>query len=83
MKKLKDMESMSDRLQMILFQYCIIPQFITGKSPAELLMNRKFINKLNIIKPDDDISKVNHSRKCQSFEIDEEVWAPNFHLGEK
>ena len=83
MKKLKDIESMSDRLQIILFQYCIIPQSITGKSPAELLMNRKFINKLNIIKPDDDISKVNHSRKCQSFETDEEVWAPNFHLGEK
>ena len=38
MKKLKDIEAISDRLQMFLFQYCITPQSITSKSPAELLM---------------------------------------------
>ena len=40
MKKLKDIESMSDRLQMFLFQYCITPQPMIGKSPAELLTNK-------------------------------------------
>ena len=40
MKKLKDIESMSDRLQMFLFQYCITPQSMIGKSPAELLTNK-------------------------------------------
>ena len=37
-------------------------------------MNRKLNNKLNITKPDADSSEVSHPRKCQSFEIDEEVW---------
>ena len=46
MKKLTDITSMSEKLQTFLFQYRIIPQSITGKSPAELLMNRKLNNKL-------------------------------------
>ena len=63
MKKLKDIESMSDRLQMFLFQCRITPQSITGKSPAKLLMKRK-LNKLSIIKSDAHSSEVSHPRKC-------------------
>ena len=74
---------MSDRLQIFLFQYRITPQSITGKSPEELLMNRKLNNRLNIIKPDADSSKVSYPRNSQSFEIDEEVWVRNFNLGGK
>ena len=74
---------MSDRLQTFLFQYHITPQSITGKSPAELLMNRKLNNKLSFIKPDADSSEVSHPRSSQSFDIVEEVWVRNFNLGEK
>ena len=70
MKKLRDITSMSEKLQTFLFQYSIIPQSITGKSPAELLMNRKLNNKLNIIKPDADSHKANYPINSCSFEID-------------
>ena len=60
MKKLEDIESISDRLRTFLFQYCITPQFFIGKSTAQLRMNRKLSNKLNIIEPDVDSSKVSH-----------------------
>ena len=83
MKKLTDITSMSEKLQTFLFQYRIIPQSITGKSPAELLMNRKLSNELNIIKPDADSHKVNYPINSRSFEIDEKVWVQNFNLGEK
>ena len=46
MKKLTDITSMSEKLQTFLFQYRIIPPSITGKSPAELLINRKLNNKI-------------------------------------
>ena len=36
-------------------------------------MNRKSNNKLNIIKPDADSSKVTYPRYSRSFEIDKEV----------
>ena len=61
MKKLKDIQSMSERLRTFLFQYCITPLSITGKSPVELFMNRKLNNKLNVMKPDEDSSEVNRS----------------------
>ena len=83
MKKLTNIMSMSEKLQTFLFQYRIISQSITGKSPAELLMNRKLNNKLNIIKPDADSHKVNYPINSRSFEIDEKVWVQNFNLGEK
>ena len=73
MKKLKNIESMSDRLRTFLCQYSITPQSITSKSPVELLMNRKLNNKLNI-KPDADSSEVSHPTNCSSFETDEDVW---------
>ena len=60
MKKLKDIESISDRLRTFLLQYCITPQSFIGKSPAQLRMNRKLNKKLNIIKPDADSSEVSH-----------------------
>ena len=41
MKKLKDIESISDRLRTFLLQYCITPQSFIGKSPAQRLMNKK------------------------------------------
>ena len=60
-KKLKDIQSMSERLRTFLFQYCITPLSITGKSSVELFMNRKLNNKLNVMKPDEDSSEVNRS----------------------
>ena len=83
MKKLKDIESMSDRLQMSLFQYGITPQSIAGKSPAELFMSRKINNRLDIIKPDADSSEVSYPRINRSFEIDKKAWVRNFNLGGK
>ena len=82
MKKLKDIESMSGRLRTFLFQYCITLSSVIGKSPAELLMNRKLNKKLNIIKPDADSSEVSHPENSQRFEIEEKVWVRNFNLGE-
>ena len=82
MKKLKDIESMSDGLRTILFQYCITLTSVIGKSPAELLMNRKLNKKLNLIKPDADSSDVSHPKNSQRFEIEEKVWVQNFNLGE-
>ena len=83
MKKLTDITSLTEKLQTFLFQYRITPQSITGKSPAELLMNRKLNNKLNIIKPDADSYKANYPINSRSFEIDEKVWVRNFNVGEK
>ena len=81
MKKLKDIESMSDRSWTFLFLYCIrTPLSITHKFLAELLMNRKWNNKLNIFNQMWDSSKLGHPRNTQSFEIDEEVWVWNFNL---
>ena len=83
MKKLKDIESTSDRLLTFWFQCCLTPQSVTGKFPAELLMNRKSNNKLDIIESDAGSSKVSHPTNSRSFEIDERVWVQNFNLGEK
>ena len=72
---------MSDRLRTFLFQYRITPQAIACKSPAELLMNRKLNNKLNIIKLDADKLFIHFDRKCRNFERDEEVCVRNFNIG--
>ena len=82
MKKLKDIESISDRLRTFLLQYCITPQSFIGKSPAQLRMNRKLNKKLNIIKPDADSSEVSHLINNWRFEIDEKVRVRNFDQGE-
>ena len=82
MKKLKDIESISDRLRTFLLQYCITPQSFIGKSPAQLRMNRKLNKKLNIIKPDADSSEVSHPINSWRFEIDEKVRVRNFDQGE-
>ena len=63
----------TDRLRTFLFQYRITPQSVTGKFPAELLMNRKLNNRLNITKPDADSSEVSYPRNSGSFETDEDV----------
>ena len=82
MKKLKDIESISDRLRTFLLQYCITQQSFIGKSPARLFMNKKLNKKLNIIKPDADSSEVSHPINSRRFEIDEKVWVQNFDQGE-
>ena len=81
-KKLKTEESINTTVNRFLFSYRITPQTTTGKSPSELLMNRKLNSRLHILKPDVVTTKsVISIPRC--FEVNNEVWVRNYGKGDK
>lgn len=76
------------KLSRVLLNYRITPQSTTGKSPAELLMNRQLRSCLNLLQPSltqrvekkQAYQKSNHDKQAQerSFEEGEEVYVKNY-----
>ena len=78
------------RLSRLLFKYRITPHSRTGKTPAELLFNRKLRSAFSMIRPGKSrqeeviVSSSNgEERKGRSFKESDDVWVKNFGKGEK
>ena len=74
-----------------LFTYWITPYTNTGRSPAELLMNRKLNSALNLLRPNMD-SKLGRKREevmiqrhcqLQQFNLNDTVWVRNYNVSGK
>ena len=73
-----DMEA---NLERFLFDYRITPQMTTGKTPSELLMNRKLKTRFDLIKPD-LLATVRSQQMKQKFYHDKSVKERQFHAGD-
>ena len=92
MKKLKE-GSIETKVSRFLFQYRITPQTITGITPAELLMGRKPLSRLDLLNPDlrtrvenkqqDQKERHDNLAKRRSLKPGDLVYARNYAQGEK
>ena len=92
MKKLKE-ESIETKVSRFLFQYRITPQTTTGITPAELLMGRKPLSRLDLLNPDlkrrveskqqDQKERHDSHAKGRSLKPEDLVYARNYAQGEK
>ena len=75
-------ETLEICLAKVLFHHRLTPNTTTGRSPAELLMNRQLKSRLDLIRPDVR-SKVEQKQEEQKFyHHDRQVKERNFGLGE-
>ncbi len=83
--------SLQTRISRFLYQYRMTPQSTTNKSPAELLMKRKFRSRLSMLYPDlskavrdkQETQKHYHDRsvKDRQFVVGDSVYVKNFSTG--
>ena len=74
--------SISDQLSRLLLQYRITPHSTTGLSPAELLIGRKLLSRLDLLKPRID-KRVLEKQERQKADHDKNVRDRFFSKGEK
>ena len=87
LRKMKD-GNLQTKLSRFLFSYRITPQSTTGRSPAELLMQRQLRSCLNLVQPclsqkvakKQEQQKKDHDKRAQSrfFQDGEEVFVKNY-----
>jgi hypothetical protein len=92
MKKMKE-GSIETKVSRFLFKYRITPQTTTGVAPAELLMGRKPLSRLDLLTPDvgrrvekkqqDQKQRHDSHAKERSFKVGDLVYARNYAQGEK
>lgn len=81
-----------ERISTFLFKYRIIPQTTTGRSPAELLVGRRLRSHLDLLHPDsshkvvaaqDKQRQMTSPVRCREFNVDDKVYARNYHGSKK
>ena len=86
-------DSIEDQVSKLLFKYRITPHTTTGISPAELLLGRKPMSRLDLVHPDvssrvrkkQEMQKLIHDQHARNrnFVAGDEIYARNFRPGDK